>query len=420
MTLSVGQVVPLVIEKPAVGGLMIARHDGQIVLVGGAIPSERVTARVTSVAKGIAYADVVDILERSPDRREPMCDLACGGNLYAHIAYSAQLSIKSAVIADALARTGRVFWPSPIDVVASPTEGYRLRARLHMRQGQLGVFREGTHELCDAKATRQLLPASCEALEAVARSVSRHVVSAEIELAENIASTERVIHIETPHPVGGTLDAAMANLAELTGLTMASGASSAVVVSGVPWVIDVLHVHGAELALRRHVRAFFQGNRYLLAALASQVVEMVPSRGRVFDLYAGVGVFGLAAAVTRHAAVVAVEGERYAAADLDANARLLGEAAEVSHQSVESFVRRRRPPPDTVIVDPPRTGLTREALTGVVALEAPLLIYVSCDPATFARDARRLIDGGYTIDAIKAFDLFPNTPHVETVAAFRR
>src|SRR6478672_10955919 len=99
-----GQILPLVIEKPAVGGRMIARADGQIVLVAGAIPGERVQARIERVSKGVGYGDVVSVDEPSPDRRPPFTDLGCGGSLYAHIAYPRQLAIKAQVIADAFTR----------------------------------------------------------------------------------------------------------------------------------------------------------------------------------------------------------------------------------------------------------------------------------------------------------------------------
>ena len=420
--LSAGQLVGLTIEKPVAGGRMIARVDGQIVLVSGAIPSEHVTARVTSVARGVVFAEAVEILSSSPDRRDPACDPGCGGNLYAHIAYPAQLSLKAAVLVDALTRIGRLTWTTPIDVASSPVGGYRMRAKLHLRQGRLGFFREDTHAVCDARATGQLLPASCDVIDHVAGALGPALGSAEIEIAENLDASQRAVHIET---LEADLVARVMGRGDVvpgvTGLSVGSPDPNTPVrtLLGTPWVTDVLEVQGAQVGLRRHVRGFFQGNRYLLTALVSHVCDLVPERARVTDLYAGVGVFGLAVAATRRASVVAVEGDRYAAADLDANATLMG-GVEVSHQSVESFLSRRRPAPDVVVVDPPRTGLSHEALGGVVTLAAAHLVYVSCDVATLARDTRRLVDAGYRIQSIRAFDLFPNTPHVETVVDLRR
>src|SRR6476659_820755 len=128
-----GQLISLRIEKPAVGGPMIARADGQVILVTGAIPGESVAAQVDRVARGVAHAHTVSVETASPDRRDGVSDLSCGGNLYGHIAYPRQLDIKSQVIADAFQRIGRLPLPSAVSVASSPEEGYRMRARLHAR-----------------------------------------------------------------------------------------------------------------------------------------------------------------------------------------------------------------------------------------------------------------------------------------------
>ena len=173
------------------------------------------------------------------------------------------------------------------------------------------------------------------------------------------------------------------------------------------------------MALQRNVRAFFQGNRYLLPALVARVLSLVEP-GPVADLYAGVGLFGVALAATGRGDITAVEGDRTGAQDLRANASPYGAALTVVHQSVEAFVARPSTPPGTsLIVDPPRTGMSREAMDGIVHFRAPSILYVSCDVATLARDVRRLVESGYLIDHVEAFDLFPNTAHVEAVVKLR-
>jgi 23S rRNA (uracil1939-C5)-methyltransferase len=216
--------------------------------------------------------------------------------------------------------------------------------------------------------------------------------------------------------------AALERLGAIDGFT---GVASAFGVYGSAYVTDRLTLgEGAAVALRRHVRAFFQGNRHLLGHLVAHVVDQARAAREVVDLYAGVGVFAVSIAASCGVRVTAVEGDRYAAADLTANAAAAGGSIVAAHQSVEHFLEGIRLEPDlragTIIVDPPRTGLSREALDGALRLNAPRLIYVSCDVATLARDARRMIDAGYTIDRADAFDLFPNTPHVETVVVFDR
>jgi 23S rRNA (uracil1939-C5)-methyltransferase len=397
-----GDTVALAVEKPAAGGRMIARADGQVVLVAGAIPGERVRARIERVARGVAHAATVAVDEPSPDRRDPFVDPACGGSLYSHVAYPRQLLLKAEIVADAFRRIARIELPAPIAVAASPEEGYRMRARLHVRGRRLGFFCEGTHDICDARATRQLLPATCDALDRLAaamRSVGDDRIR-EVELTENLDAGQRVVHLDAVPPLERRLAGILVGIDGLT---------------APPYVVDTLRVGDSTLTLRRHVLAFFQGNRYLLGDLVAHVVERVPAGGSLVDLYAGVGLFAVAAAVSRGASVTAVEGDPHAAADLQINAARVGGITTITG-AVEGFAGAA----ETAIVDPPRTGVSRAALDTVIGLEAHRLIYVSCDVATLARDARRLVDAGYAIARADAFDLFPNTPHVETVVVFER
>ena len=398
-----GDSLTLTIEKPAAGGRMIARLDGQIVLVGGAIPGERVTARVERVGKGVLYAATESVEQASPDRRPVTSDPECGGCLYAHVNYDRQLALKSEVIADAFVRIGKLPLPERVAVTPSPEEGYRMRARLHMRGARYGFFREGTHDICDARATKQLLPATCDVLDRLSAAIrSLGLDVREIELSENADASNRAMSLET----SAAIDVQSSRrLAETEGLT---GFGSDAMVT------EKVTVGGADISLRRSVLAFFQGNRYLLGTLVNHVVEQVPRGATLVDLYAGAGLFAIGAAAAREARVRAVEGDRVSAADLIANAGAY-ETVEAMRQPVETFLAAAPKPPDVLIVDPPRTGMSREALDGVIRLRAPKVIYVSCDVATLARDARRLVDAGYRIEQAGAFDLFPNTPHVETV-----
>jgi 23S rRNA (uracil1939-C5)-methyltransferase len=294
-----------------------------------------------------------------------------------------------------------------------------MRARLHLRGMRSGFFREGTHALCDARATRQLLPASCDAVDVLVDRLRLGGWNgdAEIEVSENIDASDRAIHLESleaPAPNEGLIGPLPPGV---TGVS-ASDPRGKVIVVGTPVVSDTLSMGDCTFTLQRHVLAFFQGNRHLFRDLVDHVAGLVPERGALVDLYAGVGGFAIAAAVTRAARVTAVEGDAVAARDLDANIALAGGAIECLHQSVETFTAKDRPCPDAVILDPPRTGLSNAALAAAVGLRARQVIYVSCDVATLARDARKLVDAGYGIRRVDAFDLFPNTPHVETVVEF--
>ena len=401
---------------------MIARHEGAIVFVAGAIPGEVVEAEVEKVQRGTGWAITRSVIERSPDRVPDAADGTspsdggCGGNVLAHIAYERQRSIKAAIIEDAFRRLGRITLDAPVEVVASPIDGYRMRARLHVRNGRIGFFREGTHSLCDAAPTRQLRPdtlAVLYELEQALKTLDRDTV-AEIEWSENVAASERAVHLELLPNADPSQLAGVTRLAGLTGVTCAPPeATKTMDLWGTAIVSDV--VSGAKLS--RHARSFFQGNRFLLQPLVDHVLAHV-TEGPVLDLYAGVGLFSLAAAQAGHGPVVAVEGDQFSAADLRRNASAR-EDVSVRGEPVERYLPAAARA-NTIIVDPPRTGLSKEALAGVVGLRAARLIYVSCDIATLARDARLLLDAGYRLAGVRAFDLFPNTAHVETVIAFAR
>ena len=344
---------------------------------------------------------------------------SCGGCLYAHIAYPRQLQIKSLVIADAFGRIGRLPLSHPVPVAASPVEGYRMRARLHYRGRRLGFVREGTHDVCDARATGQLLPATCDVLDRLEADLRLSDVAAcEIDIAENVDASERVVHLQAAPGEERLLDLVPPRDG-ISGLTAGEAGSGGVrVLAGSAYVTDRLAMDDQRtVTIRRHVVAFFQGNRYLLRDLATHVTDQIPNGSTTLDLYAGGGLFAISAAQRRGARVIAVEGDRAAAEDLAANAGNVDDVRAV-HQSVEAFVRSAPPGPEAVIVDPPRTGLSRDALQGVLRLRGRRVVYVSCDVATLARDARGLVDAGYTIVRIDGFDLFPNTPHVETVVTF--
>lgn len=417
MSLQPGSEVVLTAEKPVAGGRMLARHEGQVVFVAGAIPGERVRARVERVSRQLAYAETIDVCERSSDRRDGNVDWVCGGSHYAHIAYARQLSLKSELVADAFARIGKLTLPAAVEVMASPEHGYRMRARLHVQHGRIGFFREGTHELCDAGPTHQLLPETTEALARLAAVLGAQGANSVLsyEVSENIAADERVVLVEYDSS-GGAIQG-VPHIEGITGLAYGTHASSTPKAGyGSPYVTDRIDVSGVPVVLTHHVRSFFQGNRWLLPQLAGRVVSQV-SAGRVVDLYAGVGLFAVSLAAAGRGEIVAVEGDRFGANDLEANAKPFGGAIAVAQAAVEAYLEDRSVrAPQTLVLDPPRTGLSREAMSGILALQAPRVVYVSCDLATLARDTKRLVEAGYRLDHIEAFDLFPNTAHVETLA----
>ena len=418
MPLQLHSELVLTIDKPAAGGRMIARHEGQVVFVAGAIPGERVRVRIDRVSKQLAFGTAVDVLDASTDRRAVETDWACGGSFYAHIAYDRQLQLKADVVQDAFARIGRMPLPGPVDVMPSQEQGYRMRARLHMKDGRFGFFREGTHELCDAAQTRQLLPATVDALVRLQSAVQRRQVIS-CELSENAAAMERAVLLELASSEGVPLE--VEPVEGITGLLFTDQQHGHLTVAyGSPYVSDDIATVDLRVALTHHVQSFFQGNRYLLSPLVARVLAHVPD-GTVTDLYAGVGLFAVCLAARGRNQIAAVEGDRSSARDLESNAAPYGGAVHVQHLSVETYLKRRGlQRPDTLLLDPPRTGISQEAMSGILGLKVSRVVYLSCDSATLARDVRRFSEGGYRLDHIEAFDLFPNTAHVETLGVLTR
>lgn len=409
---------------------MLARHEGQVVLVAGALPGERVLVQVDRTSRQVAFANVTEVLNASPHRRHEGLERACGGSVFAYIAYDHQLELKTAILADTLSRIGRLRLDQSIPIASSPQLGYRMRARFHVDGHRIGFFKEGTHQLCDPAPTGQLLPGTIEALGRLTARLGdegwRGVTA--VELAENVPASERVLQVEVRDDQALSRCGALTAGDGFTGLTVArADRPDRRIVNGVPTVTDRLSVpsagrpsHRTEATIVRHAHAFFQANRHLLSLLIERVAMHVPV-APVVDLYAGVGLFAVSLAAGGWPRVVAVEGDRASATDLQVNAKPFGSVLRTSSTSVEAFVEGEGLDADAVvIVDPPRTGLSKEATRGIIAERPSRLVYVSCDPATLARDLRAFSERGYRLEHLEAFDLFPNTAHIETLAVLVR
>jgi 23S rRNA (uracil1939-C5)-methyltransferase len=408
-------VLALRAEKAVAGGRMLARADGAVVLVEGALPGELVEARIERAQRGTFWARTERIVEASAHRVGEAN--ACGGSVLAHARYDYQLELKQQIVQDAFARVARLGIDVP-PMVASRPDGYRMRARLHARDGRIGFYLEGTHTLCAAASTRQLLPETLGVLDEVAgvlRDAPTEVIG--LELAENREATERALHVELGRDADPSRLGALAALAGVTSVSLSHAQSPRVrILSGTATVTDHFAAGGQAWTVTRSTQAFFQGNRYLLDALTAHVIERL-GPGAVVDLYAGAGLFAIAAAAQGRVPVVAVEGDAQSAADLRRNAEGWRGLLQARHESVEAYLQRHRAiRPQTLVLDPPRTGLSPRAAEGVAALRAPRVVYVSCDVPTLARDVRKLADAGYRLQELHAFDLFPDTAHVETVA----
>jgi 23S rRNA (uracil1939-C5)-methyltransferase len=298
---------------------------------------------------------------------------------------------------------------------------------LHVRHGRAGFFLEGTSRLCDAAMTRQfaedVLPSVARLLEAIGSAAG---ALEGIVVAENVAGTVRLVHLEPLEGVAVDAGAVPAGLVDGIDGVSCQAAGAVVPVAGRTVLTDTVAdlcgstprgMTGAQWT--RRAASFFQGNRHLVGTLLSRVVELVEGEGQcVLDLYAGVGLFSVGLAATG-TTVVAVEGNATSAADLAVNAQPFSNVLTAHHASVEAALSDAAAGEfDCIVLDPPRTGMSPEAIAGVTALQAPRIVYVSCDAPTLARDAAALVRSGYELRSIEAFDMFPNTSHVESLAVF--
>ncbi len=428
------------IEKPIYGGAFLARVEGKAVFVPLTLPGEQARVRITEDKRGYATAEADEIVTAVAERIVPACRHfgACGGCHYQHAGYETQLGFKQAILRETLERGG-VRAPEEIAVIAAPTEsqswGYRNRIRLAFdtagNPGYRGRRSHAVIPIAECPIAAPLLVDAAQRFAEVARQFSPALRSTEISLFCNADETSLLASVFT---AGGAKESvksfddfaqALAKqipalkgvelvAEERTGERRAQTFSRTVA----QWGEASLVYRAAGFDYRVDHGAFFQVNRWLVDALVEQVTGKQQG-ALAWDLFAGVGLF--AHKLTENfARVVAVEAAPAATAALKEN--LHGTASSAVRATTLDFLRRRPKSerPDLIVVDPPRTGLGAEITTLLAGIAAPALTYVSCDPATLARDLRALIGSGYTIESLALADLFPQTFHLETVVHLRR
>jgi 23S rRNA (uracil1939-C5)-methyltransferase len=425
------------IEKPIYGGAFLAHIEGKAVFVPLALPGEQARVRIVDGKRGYATAEVEEIVTASSQRIAPACPHfgACGGCQYQHATYAAQLAWKKEILRETLERGG-VYPPEDIAVLAAEPWAYRNRIRLAFdANGNVGYRGRRSHAVVPIAecpiAAPLLVRAGLAAGRLLEEAHSRAGVS-EISLFCDAAETALLVSVTVAGPgKRGIEDFAQAlagSIPELKGVeVLAEGSKGQAPRSIAQWGANSLLYRTAGMDYRVDQGAFFQVNRWLVDALVHRVTA--DARGALaWDLFAGVGLFArqLARSFTR---VIAVESASASIAALAHNLRGTG-ASAVKAATLE-FLRRgrsgNRPDPivpDLIVVDPPRAGLGPETTALLAEIAAPEIVYVSCDPATLARDLRALVDSrngpGYVIDQITLADLFPQTFHLETVIRLRR
>jgi 23S rRNA (uracil1939-C5)-methyltransferase len=423
------------IEKLVYGGDGLAHHEGQTVFVPLVLPGELVSIAPAERKKKFVRGRLERVVEAAPERVPAPCPYfgRCGGCHYQHIPYDAQIRYKTDILRETLGRIGRVRWDGPIGSHASPPFGYRNRTQWKIRTAQedsavpagIGYFEAGSTRLCAVDECAILSPRLGETLAKLRTLVAGKTLPAidEIEAFTDAADERVLLNLSAER------------------LTESPEALASALRVALPWVESILvqdrradkfelfgpgylsYSAGGTNFRVGHL-SFFQVNRFLIDALVEAVIG--DSKGRLaLDLFAGVGLFTVAL-TKRFDRVIGVESNLAATKDLEVNLQSSGGVSPTHrHATAEAFLSHWQERPDLVVLDPPRAGVEPETLTRLKKLAPWRINYLSCDPATLARDLAALVGsqeqpGLYEIRDINLFDIFPQTYHMEALVRLKR
>ncbi len=403
-------VMELVTGAIAAGGGCVARaEDGRVVFVRHALPGERVVARVTAETASFLRADAVEVIEPSADRVEPRCPHAgpgrCGGCDWQHVSLPAQRALKSTLVSEQLHRLAGIDVAVVVEEMDGAPDGLGWRTRVRFavdRRGQVGFRRHRSHDIEPVESC----PIAAPAVNRVGVGSIRWPGARHLEVTASPDGGAPVVSVETgrkglatrPETVGGLV---------VDGRVVREPPRSRFEVLG----------HGFEVSSG----VFWQVHPAAAAALTRSVLDGLEPRAgeRAADLFSGAGLFTvpLAEAVGPAGSVVAVERNPRACADAAGNARGFDQVEIVPSDVTAAIVSRRLGAPDVVVLDPARQGAGTEVMRALASLDPPprRMASVSCDPATFSRDLRVMLDARWTLRSLRVFDLFPMTEHVELV-----
>ena len=432
-----GEVLELKIEDLVYGGRGLARANGYVVFVAGALPGDRVRAEVTKAKRAFAEARAVELLDPSPDRVPDRCThegRPCPGAPWQGLAYEHQLAHKQAQVDDALRRIGGLegFELEPIEPAL---ERWRYRNKLEYSFGErdgetlLGFHARGRWDLIvdvedcmlaseagNAARNRVREWARAERIPALERSdgtgVLRNLVVREGRRTGQIQTRLVTSPAEIPRPPVDLHTVIEGASGGTDGPTGALGA-------------ERLAEEVCGLRIELSHSAFFQTNTEMAERLYGFARELAGLRGgeRVFDLYCGIGTIALALAPEAGEVWgLEIVGEAIADAERNAEANRIANVhflAANARTGVRPLIERAGKP-DVVVIDPPRAGLSQKIVRRVIECEAKRIVYVSCNPTTLAPNAAQLAEAGYALRRVKPVDMFPQTPHIECVALLER
>jgi tRNA/tmRNA/rRNA uracil-C5-methylase (TrmA/RlmC/RlmD family) len=408
--------VELTVGPVANGGWCVARHDGRVVFVRHALPGERVVVEITEESPRFLRGDAVEILEPSADRVTPPCPFSgpgrCGGCDWQHASLDAQRRLKADVVAEQLRRLAGIDRKVLVEEVPGAPDGLGWRTRVMFaadRDGGIGLRRHRSHEIEHIDAC----PIAHPAVEEVGAERRTWRGAASVEVVASSGGDRAVIVEPAPHRRVDLPDVDASVLLD-------EGKRGTRALSGRATLVERV----GDRDFRVTASGFWQVHPGAAKTLLDAVLEFARPKPDewALDLYCGAGLFaaGLAEAVGRDGAVLGIESEPQAAQDARWNLRDLPQARIERGRVEEALDRLEIERADLVVADPPRAGLGRPVVDRVAALDASRIVYVSCDPATLARDIAWFAPYGYRLTELRAFDQYPMTHHVECVALLTR
>ncbi|MFN8077391.1 MAG: class I SAM-dependent RNA methyltransferase [Kineosporiaceae bacterium] len=426
--------VELEIGEVAHGGHCVARHDGRVVFVRHALPGERVLVRFTEAEPGARFwrGDAVEVVRADPGRVQPPCPWArpgaCGGCDWQHATLDVQRELKQRVLAEQLTRLGgfdldaQPWWPVAVAAVPGDDDGLGWRTRVRFAvdaAGRAGLRGFRSHEVVPIDWCRIAHP-QVSALDVTGRPWPG-VAAVDVV---GVADGEQRLAVVEPRD-GARAPRRRTDLPPLAAEASIAldGGEGPVRLAGRAWVSETVELPSPAGSVSRAFRVggagFWQVHPGAAATLARTVLDFAAPRAgeRAWDLYSGVGLFSaaLALAVGGDGGVVAVESGDRAVRDARRNLHDLP-WVEVVGERVERWVATEQARPDVVVLDPPRSGAGAAVIDAVLAARPRVIVLVACDPAALARDLRRAVEAGWRVERMEAFDLFPMTHHLETVA----
>ena len=441
MELAKNQEHTVTIEGYGEGGMGVARIDGRVVFVHGALRGEKCRVLILKTLKSVAFAKVLEVLEPSSERITPDCPYfpRCGGCTYRHIRYEEELRLKKQRVQDNLSRIGGSDVTVEEILGAQDTLRYRNKAQYPVsKDGAVGFYRARTHEVIECEHCLLVKPEA----DAAAEALREYMQSCRVAGYDEKTGRGLVRHLYIrSNAAGESLVCVLVNGDKLpkedrlvtllrdacpkcTGIVLGTNTKKGNVILGdryrTLWGSDRLEDTLCGKTFRLSVPSFYQVNRVQAERLYAKAIEFAGLTGQetVLDLYCGAGTITLA--LSDHAKKVlgaeivpeAIDDARENAARNGVkNAEFFcGDASDVAKKLARENLR-----PDVITVDPPRKGLAADVVESIAEMQPQRVVYVSCDSATMARDVKRLADLGYTAQRACAVDMFPRADHVETV-----